>query len=317
MGSFFTTVIEQPIFNLLVLIYAIIPGHNFGLAIIIFTILIRLLLWPLVKKQLHQAKAMRKLQPELKRLKQEAKGDKKKESAMVMALYKEHGVSPFGSIGILILQLPILIALYSGLRRVIGNPHQIISFAYPVLQHLPWMHHLASNIHSFDATLFGIVDLSKDAVSNAGIYWPAMVLCLGSAAVQYYQSKQLMPTGKNNRKLRDILRSASSGQQADQSEITAAVTNTTKYFIPVMVFIVTIRLASALSLYWFVGGLVAFIQQSFVLREDESELETLADGTIPKDLAKIPEAELVGSGSQAPISSHQNKKQSRNKRRRR
>ena len=83
MGSFFTTFIEQPIFNLLVLIYAIIPGHNFGLAIIIFTIIIRLLLWPLVKKQLHQAKAMRKLQPELKRLKQEAKGNKQDRKSIV------------------------------------------------------------------------------------------------------------------------------------------------------------------------------------------------------------------------------------------
>ena len=65
------------------------------------------------------------------------------------------------------------------------------------------------------------------------------------------------------------------------------------------------------------GGLVAFIQQSFVLREDESELESLADGTVPKDLAKIPEAELVDNGSQVPSPSPQNKKQSRKKRRRR
>jgi YidC/Oxa1 family membrane protein insertase len=56
----FTTLIVQPIFNLLVLIYALLPGHNFGLAIILFTIVVRLLLWPLVKKQLHQAKAMRR-----------------------------------------------------------------------------------------------------------------------------------------------------------------------------------------------------------------------------------------------------------------
>src|SRR6185437_10265103 len=104
----FTTYIVQPIFNLLVLIYAILPGHNFGLAIIIFTIIVRLLLWPLVKKQLHQAKAMRKLQPELKRLKKEAKGDKQKESMMLMELYKERGINPFGSIGVLIIQLPIL-----------------------------------------------------------------------------------------------------------------------------------------------------------------------------------------------------------------
>ena len=64
----FTTLIVQPIFNILVAIYAVLPGHNFGLAIIIFTILVRVAMWPLVKKQLHHAKAMRELQPELKKL---------------------------------------------------------------------------------------------------------------------------------------------------------------------------------------------------------------------------------------------------------
>src|SRR5580765_5618389 len=97
----FTTLIVQPIFNLLVLIYAILPGHNFGLAIILFTILVRLLLWPLVKKQLHQAKVMRQIQPELKRIKAATKGDRQKESLMMMELYKERGINPFGSIGVL------------------------------------------------------------------------------------------------------------------------------------------------------------------------------------------------------------------------
>ena len=72
----FTTLIVQPIFNLLVLVYALLPGHNFGVALIIFTIIIRLLLWPLVKKQLHQAKAMRELQPEIKRIKKATKGNR-------------------------------------------------------------------------------------------------------------------------------------------------------------------------------------------------------------------------------------------------
>src|SRR4249920_850782 len=110
----FTTLIVQPIFNLLVLIYALLPGHNFGLAIIIFTVIVRLLMWPLVKKQLHQAKAMRELQPEIKRIKKAASGDKQKESMMLMELYKEREISPFGSIGILIVQLIILIGLYQG-----------------------------------------------------------------------------------------------------------------------------------------------------------------------------------------------------------
>lgn len=291
----FTTIIVKPIFNLLVLIYAILPGHNFGLALIIFTIIIRLLLWPLVKKQLHQAKAMRALQPELKKIKQVTKGNKQKESAMLMELYKERGINPFGTFPILILQLIILIGLYSGLRKVIANPHQLVSFAYPGLQHLSWMQVLGHNIHRFDDTLFGIVNLSKSALGHgSGVYWPAMFIVLGSAVAQYFQGKQLLPSSPDQRGLRDILRDAGSGKQADQSEVNAAVGRSTRYMLPVFIFLFTVNLASALSLYWLTGGIVAYIQQSIALREDEVELESLADEP-SKDVAKIPEAEIVQS----------------------
>jgi YidC/Oxa1 family membrane protein insertase len=170
----FTTLIVQPLFNLLVVIYALLPGHNFGLALIIFTIIIRLLLWPLVKKQLHQARAMRALQPEMKRIKQATKGNRQKESAMLMELYKERGINPVGTLPILVVQFIVLIGLYSGLRRVIANPHNLVSFAYPAVQHLAWMHILAGNIHRFDNTLFGVVNLSRAALvqHGGGIYWP-------------------------------------------------------------------------------------------------------------------------------------------------
>jgi YidC/Oxa1 family membrane protein insertase len=198
----FTTIIVRPIFNLLVAIYALLPGHNFGLAIIIFTIVVRLALWPLLKKQLHQAKLMRGLQPEIKKIKAATKGNKQKEALMMQELYKERGISPFGSIGIMILQLPILIGLYDGLRRVVDNPHQLVTFSYPFLQHLDWMKHLAGNIHQFDHTLFGVVDLTRSATGVHGVYWPAMVIVLGSAVVQYYSSKQLMPGDKDSKGLR-------------------------------------------------------------------------------------------------------------------
>jgi YidC/Oxa1 family membrane protein insertase len=289
----FTTYIAQPIFNLLVLIYAIIPGHNFGLSIIVFTALIRLLLWPLLQRQLHQTKLMRKLQPELKKIKQQTKGDKQRESVMVMALYKEHGVNPFGSIGIVLLQFPILIALYAGLRRVLDDPHQLISFAYPALRHLSWMQTLSHNIHHFDATLFGVVDLTKSALGTNYIYWPAMIIVLGSAVVQYYQGKQLLVTDKNARSIRDILRDASSGKEADQAEVSSAIGGMTRFLIPVMVLLFTVHLPSALGLYWLVGGLIAFGQQSLILREDVQELEAIADASATKRLSTIPEAEIV------------------------
>jgi YidC/Oxa1 family membrane protein insertase len=289
----FTTLIVQPIFNLLVLIYALLPGHNFGLSLIIFTVVIRLLLWPLLKKQLHQAKAMRTLQPEIKKVKRAAKGDRQKESQMLMELYKERGINPFATFPVLIVQLVILIGLYSGLRRVISDPHNLVTFAYPSLQHLGWMKELAHNIHLFDNTLFGAVDLSRSAAGGShGVYWPAMVIVLGSAVAQYYQTKQLMPDDKEKRSLKTILKEAGGGKQADQSEVNAAVGRSTRYLLPVMIFLFTVNLASALSLYWLVGGIVAFIQQSIVLGKDETEMEAIADKP-SRDVAAIPEAEIV------------------------
>jgi YidC/Oxa1 family membrane protein insertase len=282
----FTTIIIQPIFNLLVLIYALIPGHNFGLAIIIFTVIIRMLMWPLVKKQLSQAKAMRELAPELKKIKKAAAGDKRKESMMTMELYKEREINPFASIGILIVQLPILIGLYSGLRRIIKDPHQIIDFSYPALHHLGWMQHLAGNIHSFDDSLFGVVDLSRKAAGAGGTYWPAMVIVIASAFVQYYQAKQLMPRDKDARGLRRILKDAGSGKTADQQEVNAAVTRGTQYMIPAFVFIFGLSFAAALPLYWLASSGVAFLQQAKILKEDTSEADASVKTSGVKDSEK-------------------------------
>ena len=291
----FTTFIVQPLFNLLVIIYALLPGHNFGVALILFTILIRLAMWPLVKRQLHQTKVMRKLQPELKKIKQATKGNRQKESQMIMELYKEQGVNPFGAFPILIIQLIVLIGLYSGLRKIIDNPQAVIDFAYPWVQNLSFMQELAKNIHLFDNTLFGIVDLSKAALpKGGGIYWPAMFIVIGSAVAQYYTAKQLMPQSDSQRGLRDILKSAGAGQQADQAEVNAAVMRSTRFFIPVMIFIFTVSIPAALSLYWLVSGLVALIQQSIILNRDEEELEKLADAP-SKNVKKIPEAEIVST----------------------
>lgn len=295
----FTTFVVQPVFNLLVAIYALLPGHNFGLAIIIFTIIIRLLLWPLVKKQLHQTKVMRKVQPELKKIKKETKGNKQREAQLTMELYKERGIKPLASIGVVLLQLPILLALYSGLLRVIKDPHQIYEFAYPFLQNLSWMEHLSRNIQAFDETLFGLVDLTRPALGGEGLYWPAMLLVIGSAVIQYFQSKQILPQAEDGRSLRAILKEAGAGKETDQSEVNAAIGRGTVYILPLFIFVFTVGLASALSLYWLVGGLVAFIQQSIILREDETELEALAAAP-SKNTDAIPEAEVVDQPKASP-----------------
>ena len=101
-----------------------------------------------------------------------------------------------------------------------------------------------------------------------------------------------MPTDKDARKLRHILKAAGDGQQADQSEVNAAVGRSMQYVIPVMVFVFTINLAAALSLYWFVGGVVAYIQQRAALKDEGEDLVAAAD-----------EPPLTKSGSKITISS--------------
>lgn len=276
----FTTIIVQPIFNLLVIIYALLPKHNFGLAIIIFTIIVRLLMWPLVKKQLHHAKAMKELQPEIKKIKAQAKGDRQKESMMVMELYKERKINPFSTIGLLLLQLPIFIGLYSCLTKIVNDPHTLVTFSYSWVHDLPWIKTLATDITQFDNTLFGIVKLTEPAlIKGGGIYIPALIIVVASAVSQYFQSKQLLPNDKDSRSLRKILKDAGSGKQAEQGEVNAAVGRSTRYFLPGLILFITIGLPAALPLYWLTTGVVAYIQQARVLNQDETELEAVADST--------------------------------------
>jgi membrane protein insertase Oxa1/YidC/SpoIIIJ len=92
---------------------------------------------------------------------------------------------------------------------------------------------------------------------------------LGSALIQFFQIKQTMPSDKDARKLREILKDANTGKQADNAEVSAAMGRNMAYVLPLFIFVVTIGFPAALSLYWFVGGLIAYMQQSYLLKQDE------------------------------------------------
>ena len=202
----FENLVVQPLFNLLVLIYALIPGHNFGIALIVFTVLIRLMMWPLLKKQLHHTREIRKLQPELKKIRQASKGDKQKESMLVMELYKERQISPFGSLGIIIVQFIIMIGLYSGVSKVVKDTEAIKTLTYDWIANLSWMKELFSDLSKFDETVVHVIDLSRPAIGPEGLYFWGLLLVVGSAVVQFLQSSQLLPKDKDAKKLRTILK---------------------------------------------------------------------------------------------------------------
>jgi YidC/Oxa1 family membrane protein insertase len=279
----FETFIEKPVFNLLELIYAVIPGHDLGISIIVFTIVIRLLMWPLVKRQLHQSRLMRRLQPELKKVKKAAAGDRQKLARLQMELYKEHGVKPMATIGTLIIQVPIFIGLFFTIRKLINDPGSLQNFAYEPVRNLPFIKDLASGSASFDPSLLGIIDLHKAGISSEGLYIGAVIVVVLSAIVQYYQGKLLLPNNKDSKKLSQILREASEGKEADQADVSEAVSRLMTKFLPFMIFAFTLPLPSALALYFLVSAAVGYAQQAYVLNQDQEEMTQIANEPIKEE----------------------------------
>lgn len=276
--NIFDLLIVQPIFNLLAIIYGLLPGSDFGIALIIFTVLVRLAMWPLIKKQLHQTKIQRELQPELKKIKQKANGNKQLEGQLMLELYREKGVHPMSSIGVLFLQLPIFIALYNVIRIITQERDKIAHFTYGFVEQLGPIHDIINSTdHYFNESLLGVVNLSKTALSNGQIYWPLMILAVLCAVLQYYQSKQISPQPTEHKRLRDVMAATTAGQQVDQAEVSAIMSQRMLIIFPFMTFFIMIYLPGAITLYTVVGSIVAIIQQKIVLSKDVQEMEVLAE----------------------------------------
>jgi len=294
--NLFDLILVQPIFNILIFIYGLVPGQDFGVALIIFTVLVRLLMWPLIKKQLHQTKVMRQIQPELVKIKAKAKGNRQLEATLSMELYKERGVSPFSSIGTLLLQLPIFIALYAVVNLITGDHNNIAKFTYDFLEGIPGIQSAISG-HLHD-TLFGVIDLTKHAFSGSETYWPLVIMAVVAAVLQYFQSKMLLPQPKEKRKLRDILKEQADGKKVDQAEMSAQMTSRMIWLFPLLTFWVSTYLGGALVLYLLTTNAVAIFQQYLILHKDEEELTgpKVSDKTKTR-VQKAVDAEVVETKS--------------------
>lgn len=275
--NIFDILIVQPIFNLLIGLYSIIPGGDFGVSLIIFTVLVRFALYPLVKRQLHQTRMMRKLQPQLAEIKKKAKGNKQLEGMQMLELYKKNGVSPFRSILILLIQLPIFIALYHVIQIFTMHRDQIAKYTYDFMENIGPIRHLIEHPDQFNEKLLGFVELTKSAFSNGHVDVVLIVLAVIAAGTQYVMSKQTMPQTENKKRLRDVMAEAADGKTANQSEMNAIVMGKMVKVLPFFMFFIMVSVPGALALYYAVSNLVAVGQQSYLLRQDEEELEEIAD----------------------------------------
>ena len=277
----FDTLVVHPIFNALMLLYSIIPGGDFGIAIILFTIIVRTLMYPLVRSQLHQTKMMRKMQPELKKIKEAAAGNKQLEATQQMELYKKFGISPFRSILILIVQLPIFIGLYMVIQVITLHRDQVAKNMYDGLESIPAIHKIIEDPNNFNHTMLGFIDITKTAFSNTGVNIALLVLAVIAAVTQYIMTKQTAATNKPSKRFRDILADTAAGKESDPSEMTAAMMGNMMKIMPVMMFFIMVSLPGAVALYYTVSNLVAVAQQHYLLKKDSEELEQIAEEVIP------------------------------------
>ena len=239
-------ILISPLVNMMLLLYGLF-GHSFVMAIIVATILIRLVTLPLTLPQLRNSRKMAELSPQLEELKKKYGSDRNKFAQAQMALYKENNVSLFGGCLPLILQLVIMIAFYQALTGALAtNPLQLQTLSHRVLLQLIPLIPINPSFMIYDLGLPGILPSVEQNLSP--IVAQVLILVLPALVVATtYLSQKLMAT-----------------PSADPSQ--ASMTRQMNIIMPMMFGLFALQFASGLSIYFIVSNLVGAGQTWLVNR---------------------------------------------------
>ena len=140
LGGIWNGAIIRPMINSLVILYEL-AFSNFGISIILFTLIIRAILFPLTVKQSKQMKAMQAIQPKLKSMQERYKNDRQKVSQETMRIYRENGINPLGCLGPMFIQFPIWIGLYQAIIQTLpSTPERLATLSNKLYWWLPSVH---------------------------------------------------------------------------------------------------------------------------------------------------------------------------------
>ena len=233
MSQIFNSFIYQPIYNALIFLYNVVPGHDLGVAIILLTIIIRLLLYPISKKQIESQKKLQDLQPEIKKLQDKYKNDKEKQGRALMEFYKEKKVNPASGCLPLVVQIVFFIALYrafiAGINFNSGCSGLYDFVACPA---------------SINVNFFGMLNLAK----------PNVVLAIIAAAGQFVQTKMMMT--KNTAPVK-------------KDDFSSIMNKQMLYLGPLLTLFIGMKFPAGLGLYWVVNTLFAIVQQYLTMKKPE------------------------------------------------
>lgn len=241
--NLFDTLIINPMINALLWIYSMV-GDNFGLAIILFTILIRLITYPLTAQQLKASKAMQEMQSSkrMQEIQKKFKDDKEKLAQEQMKLYQEMGVSPFASCLPTLIQFPIIIGLYQAIMRALAAaPLQLLNFSkhiYPFID--------AANLIPLNSKFLWMDMGQPERLMILGFGVPTLAILV--VASTYLQTKLMTPP---------------SASPNDQS---AQMTKMMNLYMPFLMGFFAYQYASGLALYFVVSNLVGILQYGLMGR---------------------------------------------------
>lgn len=224
----FDVVLYKPLFNFLIAVYNYLPGHDFGVAIIILTIVIKLILYPVSVKAVKSQKVLQDLQPKIQEIQKKFKDNKEMLAKETLELYRKEKINPFSGLFLALVQFPVLIALYRvfwlGLKPTeLGNLYSFVLNP--------------GHINSFFLT---IIDLSK-----ANLF-----LAVAAGVLQFWQTKMVLP--KEEKKKTPDMASMMQKQML--------------YFFPFVTVVILMGLPSALGLYWVVSSVFSIVQQYYILK---------------------------------------------------
>ena len=269
LGQIWSNVFIQPMINTLILLYSL-AFSNFGIAIAIFTIVIRAAMMPLTVKQSKQMKAMSALQPKIKEIQSRFANDKQRQSKETMQLYKDQGVNPIGCLGPMFIQMPIWIGLYQAiLKTVPTTPESLVGLSGNLYTWLPFVQEVIP-INS----AFLWLDLSSPDPL------PVLPLLVG-ISMFLMQKMTTMPA-------------------ADEKQ--ASTNRMMLWMMPLMFGFFSMQFPSGLALYWVISNLVGIVIQGFITGWEP--LQNLLD--FKKSRSPEPATAMASVGNDALEESEQN-----------
>jgi YidC/Oxa1 family membrane protein insertase len=226
----FDAAIYRPFYNALVFLVGVIPTHDVGIAVVILTILVRFILFPLSRRAVAAQMAMKKIAPEIDKLKEKYKDKQEEQGRAIFALYKERGVHPFAGFALVLVQLPVLLGLYWVFSR--GG--------LPVIN-IPLLYSFVHNPAVVNMEFLGIINMKSRSI----------FLAITAAIAQFVYTRLSMGPSEKTSPVEASL----SGDMAKSFEVQA------RYVLPAIVGVIGFSLASAAPLYWTTSNTFMILQE--------------------------------------------------------